>query len=155
MLRWVFRLVILGLVLVAVAQAVPYGKDRTNPPVTRAIRWDSAATRRLAENACMNCHSNLTTWPWFTKIAPASWLAAHDVKEGRAHLDFSEWDRPQLVDVAEILEVVREGEMPPLQYKLMHGEARLSKADRERLAAGLARTLEADPPVAGSGGRDG
>ena len=76
----------------------------------------------------------------YSRVAPISWLIQHDVDEGRAALNFSEWQRPQ-EEAAEAADVVREGEMPPVLYGLMHAHARLNDADRERLARGLATTL--------------
>jgi hypothetical protein len=124
----------------AVIQLVPYGRDHTNPPVIAEPRWDSAETRALARQACFDCHSNETEWPAYANIAPASWLVQHDVDEGRAVLNFSEWTRPQ-EEAKEAAEEVHEGEMPPAVYTLVHAHARLNAADRERLAQGLARTL--------------
>jgi Haem-binding domain len=88
----------------------------------------------------------MTTWPWCTNVAPASWLVYNDVKSGREHLNFSEWQRHQDADLAKVLEVVRSGEMPPVQYKLIHGDARLSGAAKEQLATGLAKTWTNSPP---------
>jgi mono/diheme cytochrome c family protein len=140
-----------GLVgLFAVAQLVPYGRNHTNPPVTREVRWDSARTRELAAGACFDCHSNLTDWKWYTNVAPVSWLVYNDVKGGREHVNFSEWDMPQS-EVGDVVEAVRNGSMPPLQYKPLHAAARLSTAERNKLARGLEKTLAADPPVAGGG----
>lgn len=107
--------------LVAI-QLVPYGREHANPPVTGEPAWDAPATRTLAKQACFDCHSNETEWPAYATIAPASWLVQRDVNEGRAVLNFSEWPRPQ--------EEAKE-----------HTHARLSAADRDRLAQGLARTL--------------
>ena len=140
--RW-FRinwLLAIGALLVLGAQAVPYGHVHSNPPVTLEPRWDSPATRELASQACFDCHSNETRWPAYSQVAPMSWLIQHDVDEGRAVLNFSEWQRPQK-EASEAAEVLREGEMPPALYGLMHGHARLNAADRDRLAFGLARTL--------------
>ena len=67
--------------------------DRTNPPVTREVAWDSAETARIARRACYDCHSNETVWPWYSNIAPASLLVASDVRDGRSYLNFSEWDQ--------------------------------------------------------------
>ena len=83
-----------GLLLIA-AQFVPYGRDYRNPPVIQEPAWDSPATRALAKQACFDCHSNETVWPAYAKVAPISWLIAHDVDEGRSVLNFSEWQRPQ------------------------------------------------------------
>ena len=127
--------------LFAALQLVPYGRDYTNPPVVAEPRWDSAGTRALAARACFDCHSNQTQWPGYARIAPGSWLIVRDVAEGREHLNFSEWQRPQ-EDAHEAPDVVREKEMPPVQYRLLHPEARLTDAEREQLARGLEATLE-------------
>jgi mono/diheme cytochrome c family protein len=148
MRSWLFRGAIAVVALLVIAQLVPYGRDHSNPPVTREVRWDSARTRELAAGACFDCHSNLTEWRWYTNVAPVSWLVYNDVKGGREHLNFSVWDRPQ-AEADEVVEAVRDGSMPPLQYKPLHSGARLSDAQRAELARGLEKTLAADPPVAG------
>lgn len=141
----------LGLVvLLVVIQAVPYGRDHSNPLVTREPAWDSAATRDLTARACFDCHSNETKWPWYTNVAPSSWLVQSDVDGGRDNLNFSEWNRPQEAG-GEIAEIVRSGEMPPLQYRILHAGARLSDAERDALVRGLEATLRASPPIPGRG----
>ena len=138
--RWLYGIG-LGLFGAFVAiQLVPYGRNHVNPPTVSEPSWDSAATRALAKQACFDCHSNETEWPAYARIAPVSWLIQRDVVEGRAVLNFSEWQRPQekSTDTAEEL---LEGEMPPAMYRLMHAHARLNDADRDRLARGLAKTL--------------
>jgi hypothetical protein len=64
-------------------QFVPYGHDHANPPVQAAPKWSSPPVRELAARACFDCHSNQTVWPWYSNIAPISWLVYHDVQEGR------------------------------------------------------------------------
>jgi hypothetical protein len=125
--------------LAVVIQLVPYGRDHTNPAVVEEPAWDSAQTRELAVAACFDCHSNETNWPWYTNIAPISWLTQADVAEGREHLNFSEWQRRQEAD--EAAESVREGWMPPWYYEVIHPPSRLSDADISALEAGLAATL--------------
>lgn len=122
-------------------QLVPYGRDHTNPPVTGEPLWDSPATRTLARQACFDCHSNETEWPAYASVAPVSWLVQHDVDEGRAALNFSEWTRPQK-EAKEAAKEVREGEMPPAAYRLIHAHARLSAEERDRLALGLTASLD-------------
>ncbi len=141
--RWksvflVAALVALGLVLVA--QLVPYGRDHSNPPTIAEPAWNSPATRVLAQRACFDCHSNQTRWPWYSHVAPASWLVQSHVDEGRETLNFSEWNRPS-DEADEAAETVREGEMPPRSYLLLHPEARLTDAEREQLARGLDASL--------------
>jgi mono/diheme cytochrome c family protein len=138
------------LALLVLAQAVPYGRSHSNPPVTKEPAWDSAATRAQVVESCFDCHSNETKWPWYTNVAPSSWLVQRDVDEGRSKLNFSEWDRPQ--EGSDAAEVVRSGEMPPWQYTLLHRGAKLSDAEKESLAKGLEATFGPRPP--GSRGRD-
>ncbi|MEZ4770229.1 MAG: heme-binding domain-containing protein [Caldilineales bacterium] len=76
--------VILALVAVfLLIQLVPYGRDHTNPPVVQEPVWDSPQTEALARAACYDCHSNEVVWPWYSNIAPISWLVQRDVDEGR------------------------------------------------------------------------
>jgi hypothetical protein len=136
---WIRTSLLLVLAFVAI-QFVPYGRDHVNPPVAAEPAWDSPQTRALARQACFDCHSNETEWPAYSAVAPVSWLIQRDVVEGRAALNFSEWQKPQ-DEATEAAEEVLEGEMPLRIYQLMHAHARLSAADRERLAQGLERTL--------------
>ena len=138
--KWWSR-VALGLLGTFVAiQLVPYGRKHTNPPIASEPTWDAPATRALAKQACFDCHSNENELPEDASIAPVSWLVQHDVDDGRAVLNFSEWMRPQK-EAKEAAKEVREGEMPPTAYKLIHAHARLSAADFDRLAQGLTQTL--------------
>ena len=135
----------LGLaVFFIVAQGVPYGRSHTNPAVVGEPAWDSAATRALAVASCFDCHSNETSWPWYTDVAPISWLAYNHVVEGRQTLNFSEWNRPQ--ESGEVAEAILEGSMPPLYYRLLHPGSGLSDAEKAQLIAGLNATIQASPP---------
>jgi hypothetical protein len=69
--------------------------NRTNPPVTTQLKWDSPQTKALARRACMDCHSNETVWPWYSYVAPASWLIYYDVQKGRDALNFSTYGASQ------------------------------------------------------------
>ncbi|MGZ8566989.1 MAG: heme-binding domain-containing protein [Actinomycetota bacterium] len=149
--RRIVRLVLLGLlVLLVLIQFVPYGRDHSNPPVVAEPQWDNPRTRELAVGSCFDCHSNLTKWPWYTNVAPISWLVQRDVDEGRRVLNFTEWARPQ-GGLDEIAEVIGEGEMPPAQYTLTHPGAKLDGAERRELIDGLRATFLASPPIAGGG----
>jgi mono/diheme cytochrome c family protein len=121
-------------------QLVPYGRSHTNPAGRVEPRWDSRVTRALAVRACYDCHSNETVWPWYSFVAPVSWLAQRDVDEGRRKLNFSEWDQPQK-EARESAKAVRKGEMPPWFYALVQPDARLTAAESEALIAGLGATL--------------
>jgi mono/diheme cytochrome c family protein len=136
-------LAILGLFVLI--QLVPYGRDHSNPPVVAEPAWDSPHTRALAAAACFDCHSNETRWPWYTNVAPFSWLTQNDVDNGREALNFSEWDRPQ--EAEELAEVISDGEMPPWYYRLLHSAADLSDREKQQLIDGLRATLRASPAI--------
>ena len=140
------------LLLVIAAQLVPYGRDHDNPPVTAEPTWDSPTTRELARRACFDCHSNETRWPWYSNIAPLSWLIQRDVEEGRDELNWSEWDPDSEGD--ESAETVIEGSMPPGSYSILHPEARLSDQAIDALVAGLMATFGSDGGESDSGGED-
>ncbi len=142
------RVGLAALALLLLIQLVPYGRDHDNPPVTQAAALDPG-TRAIVAEACADCHSNLTRWPWYTNVAPASWFAQSDVDGGRETLNFSEWDTPQPA-VDELAEVIASGQMPPRKYRVLpnHTEARLSDAEKTRLIAGLRRLYATDPPAA-------
>jgi hypothetical protein len=120
-------------------QAVPYGRTHTNPPVRQEPAWDSLHTRALAARACYDCHSNETKWPWYSHIAPVSWMVQKHVDKGRSELNFSDWGGPQ--EGEEAVEAIREGEMPLPSYLLAHPEARLSSSESQALVQGLAVTF--------------
>lgn len=112
--------------------------ERTNPPVESEVAAPPAA-RAVLRRACYDCHSHETRWPWYTHVAPVSWLVANDVQEGRRELNFSQWqrrdERRQAKAIHEVWEKVSRGTMPPWYYTPLHPEARLSVEDREALRA--------------------
>jgi len=122
-------------------QLVPYRV--TNPPTRAEPLWDSPRTRTLAVAACFDCHSNDVKTPWYGKIAPISWLVANHVNDGRAALNFSEWNGPHGEGVGDAVETVRGGSMPPSYYTWfgLHSNAKLTPAQRDQLAIGLAKSL--------------
>ena len=128
-----------GAILLIAIQFVPYGRDHSNPPGGRKIAWDSPRTQQLMTDACMDCHSNETKWPWYSNIAPVSWLVQKDVEDGRRELNLSTGQ----IEVDEMIEAIREGEMPPWQYKPLHPGARLSDQEKQDLIEGLQATFGA------------
>jgi hypothetical protein len=119
-----------GVALVAI-QVVRF--ERNNPPVTGEIDVP-ADVRAVLRRACYDCHSNETVWPWYSQVAPASWLLARDVRAGRRHVNFSEWKSlpPEKADKKRrgCGEQVRKGEMPLWFYVPLHPDARLTDADK-------------------------
>ena len=140
---------LLGLVaLFLLIQLVPYGRDHTNPPVTRAAVFSDPKARQLVAASCNDCHSNLTRYPWYTNVAPASWLVQQDVDEGRSKMNLSEWDKPQPALDEVIRQIQPGGEMPPFKYTAMpnHADARLSDADRALLVKAFRELYAKEPP---------
>ncbi len=125
-----------------VIQAVPYGRDHGDPPNVSEPNWDSPGTRALAKRACFDCHSNDTVWPWYASVAPVSWLVYHDVEEGRSKLNFSDWrgGRRDGEKPSEIRKEIDEGDMPPIEFRLLHPEARLTGAEKLQLIDGMMAT---------------
>jgi hypothetical protein len=128
--------VLAGVVLLVGMQFLPFGRDHMNPPVRQEPPWDAPSTRELAVRACFDCHSNQTVWPWYSHVAPISWLVWSDVVRGRKELNFSEWDRPQR-EARESGRTLRKGSMPPWYYPW----AKLTAAERQALVRGLDTTV--------------
>ena len=131
--------------MLAAIQLVPYGRAHEDPRGTREARFASASTQRLFDGACADCHSDHTSWPLYSDIAPVSWLVQHDVEDGRRVMNLSEWDRSQ-PELEEVQSVILGGGMPPLQYKVVHGDGRLSPAEKRQLAAGFRAMFASRPP---------
>lgn len=144
--RW-FKGVLIGLAflvgLVGVMQLIPYGRTHSNPRIVAEPAWDSPRTRELAKRACFDCHSNETRWPWYSNLAPFSWVVQFDVESARNVINFSEWNRTfPLAEYAGAS--VRIGGMPTFKYRMAHPDADLSKQETEELARGLDAMLK--PP---------
>jgi Haem-binding domain len=134
-----FRVVVLFFVAVALGLTVHPVSDvrQAAIPSAGASLEMGQQVAHIFSHACADCHSNSTVWPWYSYIAPASWLIEHDVKKGRARLNVSTWEKYSLSEkrelLADIATVVANHEMPLKQYKLIHQTARLSETDTQIL----------------------
>jgi len=128
-------IVVSGLAVIAVGiQLVPV--SRTNPPVV--ADFDGPAdVRAVFRKSCYDCHSNETRWPWYSHVAPSSWLVAHDVEEARGHFNFSLWGTYSAAKKAHLAEdiwdEVKDGDMPLIVYRLGHPGVTPSDADKMTL----------------------
>jgi hypothetical protein len=119
-------------------QLIPAG-TRNSPIVpSRTIYATESmppSVRTVFESSCMNCHSNQTYWPWYSYIAPVSWIVARDVHDGRRQMNFSEWGAysPQKREqkLEEICEQIMNGDMPDGKYTFIHRNSRLTQEQRE------------------------
>lgn len=132
---------IAAIAIFAGIQLVPV--DRSIPPVVSDLEAP-LEVKTILKRSCYDCHSNEVNWPWYGYVAPVSWLVAHDVKEGREELNFSEWNKhasdEEMKD--EIVEEISEGEMPLPIYLITHQNASVSQQELATLRqwAGLSAT---------------
>ena len=134
MKKWTVRVGKALVVLLVAMQFVPIA--RTNPPVESDVPV-AAELKAILRRACYDCHSNETTWPWYSRVAPVSWLLANDVKEGRREVNFSVWNQytenRRARKLKEIVEQLEGNKMPQWYYVLVHPEAKLSASDKEMI----------------------
>jgi hypothetical protein len=140
--------------VIAFAAAQLVRPERANPATdpSRTIQAHVGTANELVavlDRACGDCHSNATVWPWYTHVAPASWLMAYGVTRGRKAVNFSEWAaysaEQQRLLLAVSCDDARSGKMPG-PYTLLHPETRLSARDIETICAAT-HHAEAKAPV--------
>lgn len=140
-------LITVALILIAI-QFIPV--DRSNPPVIQDINPPQNVSEIL-RTSCYDCHSNETVWPWYSYVAPVSFLVSGDVKDGRKRINFSEWnkydEKKQIKKMNGILEVIQEGEMPLSNYLLMHSEAKMDAAKIQAVKDWVSSSTIKDEPV--------
>ena len=138
-LRWIVILFCIALVAVQF-----HRPDRTNPPVDptkdfAAVQVADTSIAALLRRSCYDCHSDETRWPWYTNVAPVSWLVADDVHTGRRHVNFSIWGKyppgRRARSLDDIHEQITSGNMPLPKYLMLHPDARLTQAERDSLVA--------------------
>ena len=135
-------------VLLVAAQFIPL--DRSNPPSDPRQHFTEVAkppsvVAAVIGRSCRDCHSNETRWPWYSRVAPVSFLVVDDVHEGRAHLNFSEWGkldpRRSARKLEEICDEVKSGAMPDRKYVLLHPEAKLSPGEVQAICGWTEQVL--------------
>ncbi len=138
------KLKVLGIIVIVfiAIQLIPYGREHTNPAVINEPAWDSPQTRETFYRLCGDCHSNETEYPFYSNIAPVSWLVQSDVNEGREHFNVSTWSDDKAHQGKEAIEEYEEGEMPLWIYTLPRPETNLSEQDRADFLAGLRATFK-------------
>jgi Haem-binding domain len=138
-LKWV------GVVLIVAFLGIQFVRpDRSNPPADESLFYANhvrvpPGIARILERSCFDCHSHKTVWPWYSQIAPVSWLVADDVQGGRKHLNFSRWGAytkvRQLTALNDIVDEVASKGMPLSDYLILHSGARLDSSDRAEIIA--------------------
>jgi len=142
-MRLILKLTVVAMTLLTIASGIihPYGPvktTRSGAPLLTGTAIDSDVARIL-ERSCGNCHSERTEWPWYSYVAPLSWMIENDIHRGRGHMNLSHWDGytgEQKVDLLTKMGVeVRNRRMPLPQYLRLHPEARLSNDEVARINA--------------------
>jgi heme-binding protein len=161
-LKW--AAISLGILIVGIQFVRP---AKTNPPIDEAstIGARLQVTPEVAaifDRSCSDCHSHRTTWPWYSNVAPISWLVIDDVNQGRKHFNLSDWPtdpKRSARRLEEISEQVEQGDMPLPMYVYMHSKAKLSEADRKALSdwannerQRIAASGQTEPAKAGASG---
>lgn len=131
------RIILLFLAIIfVVIQFMPSGLPENKPEDENSLTRSGIATEpvlALLRTSCFDCHSNQTNLPWYSKVKPFSWLLADHVKEGRSHVNFSEWGtyntRKKIGVLEETLDEAESGAMPLKSYLLIHRDARLDAED--------------------------
>lgn len=125
--------------LFVIIQFVPAGKPDTIPENENDLIYNNHIPESIVnilKTSCYDCHSNETSFPWYSHVAPVSWLVNRDVIKGREELNFSEWESQSKMDKAKnidkIIDEVEGGKMPMRIYILMHSEAKLNEDARQQ-----------------------
>jgi len=136
------KIVILVLMAFVLIQFIPV--HMSNPSTSPSkdflhIYQPPSEITDMMRNACYDCHSNATQFPWYSNVAPVSWLLESHIDEARAHINFSEWggypEKTANLKLEGMAVEVKNGEMPLTSYTWMHSKAKLTDAQRTRLAS--------------------
>ena len=126
-----------GVALLAVGSVLvhPFGAIKahgSDKPLLLDATFDSQVVR-IMERSCQDCHSERTEWPWYSYVAPMSWMIENDVQRGRSHMNLSRWNgygpEKQQEILTELSILVRNRVMPLPRYLVLHPEAKLSDAE--------------------------
>ncbi len=135
---WIKRIGVTTVILLVVVQFIPVNRNnpRVNPSRTiYASLPMPAEVKSVFERSCKNCHSDQTSWPWYSYVAPVSWVVAHDVHQARKAMNLSEWgsysSNKKTNKLEEICEQLNNGEMPDRKYALLHRRARPTAKERD------------------------
>ena len=137
------KIIVITLALLFIAiQFIPSGIPENKPEIKNSIVNSNMATVPVLDQlrkSCFDCHSNQVQFPWYSKLAPSSWLLAAHIRNGKSHLNFSEWEnysnREKIGLLEEIKDEVGSGKMPLKSYLLIHKDAKLNSEEISALLA--------------------
>lgn len=104
------------------------------------------SVKPILQNACYDCHSNNTNYPWYTSIQPVGWIMAKHIKKGKEYLNFSEFgnytNRRQISKLKSIINQIKDDEMPLSSYRIMHLNARLSTEEKKLITDWISKKVD-------------
>ena len=158
-MRWLIASALTAAGFVGLGYVHPFGNPRVEPPQGLGTLLRDASISPGAKAVllakCADCHSNETRWPIYARVAPGSWLIERDIIDARKHMDLSQWEstppETQQVWTAKIAQEAKSGDMPPLQYLVLHWDAKLSPADVHALSALGQASGPSEATLAGTG----
>ena len=145
------------LITLIAIQFIRPAKNQTTDPQPYAIQTKFEVPENVSsilKKACYDCHSNNSQYPWYSNIQPVYWWLNDHIEEGKGHLNFDEYTnkrlRYQYHKMEEVIEQVKEGEMPLNSYTWTHTDARLTSEEKAALtgwAQEVMNTLKANHPI--------
>jgi hypothetical protein len=138
--KWIVVGLVAILILIQIIQP-----SRTNPPVTPSRSLEAHVevppeVQAVLKRSCYDCHSSATVWPWYSHVAPLSWYLVHDVNTGRSHVNFQDWEaqvneQEGKEHLGLTCKLIREGKMPPADYRVMHKGSDVSSEETNAVCA--------------------
>lgn len=146
----VWQYLVGGLVVIGIAvqlvpnELPPVIEDNPGDLVSAGLAGEEIAG--ILKTSCYDCHSNQTVYPWYSYVAPFSWLVAKDTREGREELNFSTWADYEMMDqlakLDDIYAEIEEEKMPMPIYTLVHTDAKLDAAQRQKIMEWAETTMD-------------
>ena len=143
------KIIIAVILIIVIIQLIP--SDRSNPAVNTnkefmTLMKPPSNIQKILRDSCYDCHSHETIYPWYSNIAPISWLINEHVRNGRRHLNFSLWEdykeTKKDVKIEECIEMIKSGEMPMKGYVIFHNNADLTLTEKKELINWLTSKLD-------------
>lgn len=151
------RILLIIIIILIGIQFIRPAKNQSNDVLTSDISHVYPVPQNVSvilKKACNDCHTNNTVYPWYAQIQPVGWWLNHHIKEGKDELNFNEFGayavQRQYHKLEEVVEQVKEGEMPIWSYTLIHTNAKLTDEEKQTLinwAQGIRNTMKAKYPA--------
>jgi len=154
MLKKIFLVLLAILIIIQFIRPAKNKSEGPQPNTLSAKYPVPDDVKVILDKACLDCHSNNTRYPWYYNIQPVAWWLNKHITEGKSHFNIDEYTnkrpRYQYHKMEEVIEMVKEGEMPLNSYTWTHKDARLSTEEKEKVtgwATAVMKSLESEYPM--------